>query len=115
MELRQFFNEVGSDYDAVLSRLINDKLILKFVKKFPSDPSFSRLTKAFEDSDVKAAFVAAHTLKGTAANLGLDLLSNEASELTEKLRNAQSLPASSELDALIHVYEKTLECIASLE
>lgn len=115
MELRRFFEEVGGDYDAVLSRLMNDKLILKFVKKFPGDPSYSRLTKAFEDRDVKAAFVAAHTLKGTAANLGFDRLAYEAGELTEKLRNADTLPASSSLDALVHVYEKTLECIASLE
>lgn len=115
MNIEDFFAQVGGDYDSVMSRLSSDALIIKFVRKFTNDPSYVSIKKAFEENDVKAAFLAAHTLKGTAANLGLDTLANAASELTEALRNAVRLPGTECLKPLEDAYNLTIEKISELE
>lgn len=115
MDLKKFFEEVGGNYDTVMSRLPGESLIKKFVLKFKNDPSYDNLKHAIAENDVKAAFMAAHTIKGTAANLGLDLLAQKASDLTEELRNATALPAHEFVKALDSAYELTIGKIAELE
>lgn len=115
MDLKTFFKEVGGDYEAVITRLPGDSLICKFVKKFVNDPSFNALKEAAEAGDIAAAFMAAHTLKGTAANLGLDNLANAASELTEKLRNADKMPDEKYLNKVEEAYNLTVDKIAFID
>ena len=40
MTIRECYGELGLDFDAVLSRLVNEKLVQKFALKFLDDPSF---------------------------------------------------------------------------
>ena len=54
---------------------------------FPADKSLSELNKAINDGDYKAAFIAAHTLKGVSLNLGLTPISEISSDITEILRS----------------------------
>lgn len=115
MNIEEFFKSVGGDYEEVITRLPSDEMIKKFVRKFPGDPSFNSLEKAFEENDVKAAFLAAHTLKGTAANLGLNSLSNAASTLTELLRDASALPEKSDFETVKSEYENAIEKISLLD
>lgn len=115
MKTDEFFNKVGGDFEDVLKRLLNEDMIKKFVHRFPSDPSFKALEKAFFENDTEAAFLAAHTLKGTAANLGLENLSKEASFLTEILRGAQSLPEKKYFEQTKKEWERTLSLIAELD
>mgnify|MGYP000720090130 CR=1 FL=1 len=56
---------------------------LRFLRLFPLDDSFPRLSEALGRGDVQAAFRAAHTLKGVAANLGLERLRALARELAD--------------------------------
>lgn len=114
MELKKFFESVGGDYESVMTRLPSESMILKFVKKFLDDPSFSQLEKAFGDGDVHAAFLAVHTLKGTSASLGLDDLAREASALTEKLRGASHFPEDANLEGVLRAYERTVSVIKEL-
>lgn len=90
-------------------------MIKKFVLKFKHDPSYDNLKRAVAENNVQDAFMAAHTIKGTAANLGLDFLAQKASELTEELRNATSLPSHEFIEALDKAYELTIGKIAELE
>lgn len=115
MNLQAFFKEVGGDYESVLSRLPSEQMIQKFLRKFPNDPSFSAWERACEENDANAAFLAVHTLKGTAANLGLDALAEAASELTEQLREAASFPEKNSANLLKHVYQHTIDCIRQLD
>lgn len=86
MTIRECYGELGLDFDAVLSRLVNEKLVQKFALKFLDDPSFQNLKDALDSKDVETAFRAAHTLKGVCLNLGFDNLYPSSKDLTELLR-----------------------------
>lgn len=115
MELNDFFASVGGDYSQVLARLPGENMIRRFLGKFLRDPSHADLHAALEREDIESAFRAAHTLKGTAANLGLDGLAAAASELTEALRGADTLPPRHLVDACDAAYRATVDQIARLD
>lgn len=106
MELKAFYAAVGGDDRQVLNRLPSEDMLRRFLHKFSKDPSHAELLSALAAQDFAAAFRAAHTLKGTAANLGLDDLSAAASELTEALRGAQ-LPPPDSLVAAVNIAHQT--------
>lgn len=110
--LEQAYHEIGADYKGVTNRLMGDALIARFVGKFFEDESFIKLGEALAAQDVKAAFMAAHTLKGVCQNLGFDNLYAPSSELTELLR-AGSLEGTDELYAKVaaeyHKMEEVLK------
>lgn len=72
MTLQEFYDRIGGDYKATISRLPSEALIKKFVLKYPGDPSFNQLKDALAAQDWELAFRASHTLKGVAQNLGMD-------------------------------------------
>ncbi len=104
MTLSEFYSFLGESLDEVLERLRMEERVVKYLGLFLSDPSFNELKEAFASKDAKAAFRAAHTLKGVAANLGLNTLSSSSSALTEDLRpgdftaNSQTLLEKVESD-----------------
>ena len=65
MNINECYQAMGADYEEVFGRLRNEKLIAKFVLKFPDDPSFSQLKNSLAEKNTKEAFRAAHTLKET--------------------------------------------------
>ena len=78
----------GANVDEGLSRCMNNEAFyLRLVGMAAADSGFSELSAALEKNDLKAAFEAAHKLKGVFANLSLTPLFTPASELTELLRN----------------------------
>lgn len=115
MELRDFYAEVGGDYEKVLKRIPLPSLLQGFIVKFSNDPSYTELKEALEAADIEKAFAAAHTMKGTAANLGLDRLAEALSVLTEQLRNTSVLPEEQYAEAVDEIYQETLEKIKQLE
>ena len=96
MSLDELYRQLHGDYEEVKARLMSDRLVEKFVLKFPSDPSMQQLLDAVAAGDNASAFRAVHTLKGVAANLALTELRNAASALTEQLRSGDK-PADEEL------------------
>lgn len=46
MTLQEFYDRIGGDYKATISRLPGEALIKKFVLKYPGDPSFNQLKDA---------------------------------------------------------------------
>ena len=109
--LEQAYHELGADYEGVTTRLMGDALVARFVGKFFEDENFAKLGGALAAQDVKAAFMAAHTLKGVCQNLGFDNLYAPSSELTEVLR-AGSLEGADELYAKVAAeYHRTEEVL----
>ena len=86
MNINECYQAMGADYEEVFGRLRSERLITKFVLKFPGDPSFSQLQSTLEEKNVEEAFRAAHTLKGVAQNLGFTPLYEAIATLTEVLR-----------------------------
>lgn len=86
MKIKEFYQNIGGNYDKALALFMADEMILMFVDKYKHDTSFANLVKAVEAQDVKGAFEGAHALKGVAGNLFFDKLYLAASALTEQLR-----------------------------
>ena len=77
----------GVDYDAAVTRLTgNETLYCELVKMFFEEDFLGRLRDALEASDERAAILYAHSLKGTAANLGINRLSSAAAKVEYALR-----------------------------
>lgn len=114
MDIKEFYNVVGGDYDEVLARLQSDVLIKKFVLKFAADPSYKDLQEAKRAGDISTAFRAAHTIKGVAATLGLTKLAVAASALTEELRPQKSFPLQEYFDAVDEAYGEVIAAINEL-
>ena len=115
MTTEQFYREIGSDYAAVLERLGAEDMIRRFVLKFPQDPSFSALEEGFAKRDAEVAFRAAHTLKGVAANLGLERLRALASDMTECLRRGELSGAQARLAETETAYRRVLAALEELK
>lgn len=78
----------GCDMKVTLERFLGDEdFYEKCLREMLNDSSFEELGKALEENNVKAAFESAHTLKGLAANMGLDPMLDIVVELVEPLRN----------------------------
>lgn len=111
MNLEELYVALHGDYAEAKSRLMSDKLVGKFVMKFPADPSMQQLRDAVAAGDNATAFRASHTLKGVAANLAFTRLKDAASLLTEQMRG-KDVPADEEL--LSKVEEAYDQVIANL-
>ena len=71
MTLEECYRALGGSYSDVLARLVDDKMITKYLNKFTKDTSYRDIFAALENNDYETAFRAAHTLKGICLNLGL--------------------------------------------
>ena len=67
----------GIDVDGALER---------FLRKFPADPNYEKLTAAFAAGDYEEALTASHTLKGMCGNLSLTVLFSLLSRQVDLLR-----------------------------
>lgn len=75
------------DVDGVMDRFMDDEeLFENCLKTFSNDEHFGKLGEAIKENRYKDAFECIHTLKGVAANLGLKVMYQTASDLTEQLR-----------------------------
>ena len=79
MTIEQCYQEIGGNFAEVCGRLPSQRLVEKFVRKFPEDQSYAELTAAMAAGNHDVAFRAAHTLKGVAANLSFTKLRTSAS------------------------------------
>lgn len=87
MNLNEFYRALDEQYENVLSRLPSEKLILKYITRFPSDQTLEQFFAAVNAADWPAAFRAVHTLKGLYLNLGFLKPLKNTSAVTEMLRN----------------------------
>lgn len=114
MKIRECYEQMGADYDNVLSRLGSDAMVERFALKFLQEKTFDNLKEAIEKKDAEEAFRAAHTLKGICLNLGFDNLFTVSSELTEKLR-PRTLEGSEELlQKVQEQYDITVQALKNI-
>lgn len=115
-EQAEKFKALNIDIDDALERFAgSDAMYLKFVKKFPGDPSFPDLKKFLGEKNIDEAFRAAHTLKGVASNLAMKELMTVSSEITELLRDKEFDLAVKYFPQVEEVYDKVIAFIATLD
>ena len=66
--------------------LNNEEFYGKCFIKYINDKSFDELGEAIKAGDVKAAFGAAHDLKGISANMGITPVYNQVVDIVEDFR-----------------------------
>lgn len=115
MTLEECYTKLQGDYREARNRLMNDKLIERFILKFPGDPSMDALKEMVEAGDNAAAFRAVHTLKGVAANLAFSQLYQDASNLTEQLRSLQNDPDPELYKAVCETYDLVISTLKEYE
>lgn len=111
MTLQDCYNKLHGDYNEAKNRLMSDKLIERFIMKFPDDPSMDALREMVESGDNCAAFRAVHTLKGVAANLAFTQLFHDASNLTEQLRDLKNQPDPELYSILKDTYDMVIRVL----
>lgn len=111
--IQDAYNRIGADFDDVLRRFASEALVVRFSEKFLEDGSFEQLGEALRNDDADAAFLASHTLKGVAQNMGFTGLYKPSDALTEELRaKPADLTRAKELFAPVEVeYGKTAEAL----
>lgn len=112
MTIKECYAAMNADFDDVMSRLLTEQRVSKFVLRFPGDTSHQLLLDSFAQGDIETAFRASHTLKGTAANMGFSPLFDKASAVCEDLRHGN--PGSNIADMIAEcteVYNKTIAVI----
>lgn len=112
---RRCLAEAGVDTEDALRRFLgNEALLLKFLARFGQDENFPRLREAMARGDEKAAFEAAHTLKGVCGNLSLQELSRQVSGLVEDLRAGRTADAAAKLPAVEREYHRAKTALDAL-
>lgn len=114
MNVRECYEELGSDYEDVAQRLCDDETVLRFLKMFPDDNSFSKIIACINMGDLDGAFYAAHTLKGICQNLGFKRLNEKCEIICDKLRNGVSVEDPALIKDTIDEYNKTIKIIDML-
>ena len=77
----------GANVDEGLNRCMKkEDFYFRLIKIAVNDKSFDNLKAALDGGDFKAAFEAAHALKGVMGNLALTPIYEPAAELTDLLR-----------------------------
>lgn len=111
MTIQDFYASISGNYDEACTRLINDRLVERFVLKFPTDPSMQKLREAVADGDIKASFRAVHTLKGVCGNLAFTRLYKAAWDLVEQLRPQTEQADARLLEIVENEYQATIAAI----
>ena len=115
MTLTEFMDRVNGDYDGLLERVMDDTdLAVMILKKFEKDSNYVRLSDTLDAGDVEGAFKAAHTLKGTAANLGLKDLYEASSACCEALRSGDLEGGRKLFSAVGPAYEEVISGLSEL-
>lgn len=115
MTLEEFYCVAGGSAAETAPRMGGADATRRFLRLFPLDDSFPQLSEALERGDVQTAFRAAHTLKGVAANLGLERLRALASDMTECLRRGELSGAQALLAETEAAYRQVLAALEELE
>lgn len=96
-EIIKVLRDQGCDTDGALARFLGDtEMYLDFLFKFTKEPAFDMLLESLEKKDYQEAFAAAHTLKGSAAALGLTPLYESLCKVVEDLRGLRDLDSLQE-------------------
>ncbi|MDR0442833.1 MAG: Hpt domain-containing protein [Treponema sp.] len=84
----------------------NTKLYVKLLTKFKNDTNLNDLDAALTANDMEKAQVAAHTMKGLAANLSLTELYKQSMELESQIKAKSVNPEQT--TALKNTFAQTL-------
>ena len=96
MTLQELYASIDGNYDHAVQIMRMEKLINRYLSKFPNSGVYEALAAAGESMDPTALFESAHAMKGVCANMGFDKMSAAAGEITEEFRPGSTRTLSDE-------------------
>lgn len=96
MTLQELYASIDGSYDHAVQIMRMEKLINRYLSKFPNSGVYEALAAAGESMDPTALFESAHAVKGVCANMGFDKMSAAAGEITEEFRPGSARTLSDE-------------------
>lgn len=114
MDIKRFYEETNSNYQAALSIMMSDALIERMIKKFMENNSYQAILDAYQANNIKEVFALSHSFKGVTGNLALTSLFNIASDLTEMTRDKEEADIGEEIEKLKSAYSLIEEKYNSL-
>lgn len=117
MTIRECYAAAGGDYDEVLSRVRDEKMVRRFAQLFLADKSYEKICRALGEGRRDDAFHVVHSLRDAAENLGLSELQRASHALTEVLRAPESVIAESAhvFDRFHAVYHQTTAALRQMQ
>lgn len=109
MNIIKFYSDLGDNFDKVVNRLGTKEFVEDFIVEFVKDDTFSNLCNSYNNKDIDNSFLASHTLKGIASNLGLSNLYKVASTLTEALRKKTFDNSINLFNEVVFEYNKIID------
>lgn len=112
---KQALTAAGINVEEVLGRFMgNEALLERMLKKFLSDPTYSKLQDAADTADAEEGLRAAHTLKGLCGNLSLTALVPMFTRQVELFRAGDPAAAFAMLAQIDPVYQQICAAIRAL-
>ncbi len=85
--LKRELTDYGIDLKMAIYRFLgNEEMYEELLRDFAEDENYFGLLETIPQKEYEKAFRHAHTLKGVAANLGVDRVEADAGQITEALR-----------------------------
>lgn len=104
--------EAGINVDSAMERFLDDEeMYFEFLNQFLEDDLIGRLNNAVNNSQIKEAFDAAHTLKGVCGNLSIDSMNKIVNPMVEILRNNSFDGVPEAVSELFKAYEQVSAAI----
>ncbi len=112
MSMLDELQEIGVDVNEGLQRFMNNtSLYEKMLRTFPNMIHSSKISPDFDDSECDDMIEKTHALKGVTGNLSLTPLFVSYTKIVDSLRRGEPEEARVELNQLLPVQEKIVNCI----
>lgn len=116
MNVKEFYDVIGGDYENVTARFPSEGFVKKFLIKFLSDPAFELLRSSVADNNISEAFRASHTLKGLCLTFGFTRLYEVNDVILEALRPQKETEGLDEMFKKVEeVYDQTISLIKQID
>ena len=118
MTVKELYDELHGSYEDATRRLMNDDLIKMFLFKFAHTSSIDNLDNLYQNNDNQGIFELTHSLKGVTANLALNELSENISDVCELVRNKENgihLDLDEKITSLKEQFNLTIKTILNFE
>ena len=90
MSMIELYTRVGANYQEVVQRLGQDRIIEHFIRRFVEDNTFESLMKAYEEGEEQEIYSKACIFAEICRNLSLSRLAETATVITEAYRPEHS-------------------------
>lgn len=115
MTVKEYYAQIGGDYADVMSRLMKEERVLKYLRMFSTGTDYAEMDIALAEERWEDAFRNAHNLKGISLNLALTPLAKASSVLCEAIRHGKPTEDISGMVAEVEdAYRRVNEAIAMI-